>query len=75
TILREEGQGRNSAALCECGLCALFVYEELCTIAINSIYNFYFLKHTIFHLTYAQSLLIVEVVLLVGAILGSLTPH
>ena len=43
--------------------------------AINSIYNFYFLKHTISHLTYAQSLLIVEVVLLVGAILGSLTPH
>lgn len=28
TVLREVGQGRNPAALSECGLCALFAYRK-----------------------------------------------
>lgn len=43
--------------------------------AVGSIYNFYFMKHTLFNWTYGQSLFVVEIAMLVGAILGSLTPH
>ncbi|MGT2799472.1 MFS transporter [Streptococcus marmotae] len=43
--------------------------------AVGSIYNFYFMKQSLPNLSYGQSLLIVEIVLLVGAILGSLTPN
>ncbi|MBA2796470.1 transporter [Streptococcus porcinus] len=43
--------------------------------AVNSIYNFYFMKHQLFGLHYGQSLVIVESILIVGAILGNLTPN
>lgn len=43
--------------------------------AVGSIYNFYFMKHGLLNLSYGQSLLVVEVAMLAGAILGSLTPH
>lgn len=44
--------------------------------SIGAIYNFYFLHNAgILGLGYGQSLLIVEIILLVGAILGSLTPN
>ncbi|WP_237374217.1 MFS transporter [Streptococcus ruminantium] len=43
--------------------------------AVSSIYNFYFMQHGLFSLSYGQSLLVVQIVLLVGAIWGSLTPH
>lgn len=43
--------------------------------AIGSLYNFYLLKVSLFGLTYGQSLLLVQVIFLAGAILGSLTPH
>lgn len=43
--------------------------------AIGSIYNFYFMKYSLFNLSYGQSLLVVEIVFLVGAIWGSLTPN
>lgn len=43
--------------------------------AVGSIYNFYFMKYTLLNLSYGQSLLVVEIALLAGAMLGSLTPH
>ena len=43
--------------------------------AVGGIYHFYLLDHTIYHLSYAQSLFLIECVSLGGAILGSLTPH
>ena len=43
--------------------------------AIASIYNFHFMNHHLLGLSYGQALLIVEMVLLAGAIMGSLTPN
>ena len=43
--------------------------------AVGGIYHFYLLDHTIYHLSYAQALFLIECVGLGGAILGSLTPH
>lgn len=42
--------------------------------AISSIYDFYFLKNNLFNLTFGQSVMAVQIVLILGAILGSLTP-
>lgn len=41
--------------------------------AIGSIYNLYFLEQGLLNLSYGQSILLMEMILLVGAILGSLT--
>ena len=43
--------------------------------AVPSIYNFYFMKQPLFHLNYGHSLIVVQATLIIGAILGSLTPH
>ncbi|MBJ6745126.1 transporter [Streptococcus sp. 121] len=43
--------------------------------SVSSIYHFYFMEHTLFNLTYGESLLVMELILLLGAIIGSLTPH
>ncbi|MGT2845867.1 MFS transporter [Streptococcus massiliensis] len=43
--------------------------------AITGIYNFYFLEHTLLGLSYGQSLLAIEIIMLVGAILGSLVTN
>lgn len=43
--------------------------------AVGSIYNFYFMQQSLPNLSYGQSLLVVQIVLLAGAILGSLTPN
>lgn len=43
--------------------------------AIGSIYNLYLLKVSLFGLSYGQSLVLVQVLFLAGAILGSLTPQ
>lgn len=43
--------------------------------AVGGIYHFYLLDHTIYHLSYAQALFLIECVSLGGAILGSLTPN
>lgn len=43
--------------------------------AIGAIYTVYFLQHSLFQLTYAQSLLLVNAVLVVCMIFGSLTPN
>ena len=43
--------------------------------AVGGIYHFYLLDHTIYYLSYAQALFLIECVSLGGAILGSLTPH
>lgn len=42
--------------------------------SIGPIYNFYFLHHGLFGLSYGQSLLVVEVLSILAAILGTLTP-
>lgn len=43
--------------------------------AVGSIYNLYLLKVSLFGLSYGQSLILVQVLFLAGAILGSLTPQ
>ncbi|MGT2926651.1 MFS transporter [Streptococcus cuniculipharyngis] len=43
--------------------------------AVGSIYNLYLLKVSLFGLSYGQALVLVQLLFLVGAILGSLTPH
>lgn len=43
--------------------------------AVGSIYNFHFMNHSLLGLSYGQSILVVEIVILIGAILGSLTPN
>lgn len=42
--------------------------------AINSIYHFYLMDHQLFHFHYGQSLVIVDTVTIIGAMLGNLTP-
>ncbi len=42
--------------------------------AINSIYHFYLMDHQLFHFHYGQSLVIVDAVTIIGAMLGNLTP-
>ncbi|TWT12009.1 MFS transporter [Streptococcus sp. sy004] len=41
---------------------------------LGSIYNFYLLKVSLFGLPYGQALILVQIIFLAGAILGSLTP-
>lgn len=43
--------------------------------SVEGIYNIYLLHHSIFSLTYSQSLLLVSVILVVGQLAGGLTPH
>lgn len=43
--------------------------------AVGSVYHFYLMEHPLFQLHYGQALLAVEMVLLIGAILGSMFPN
>lgn len=69
-----EGVFRKSGNMSFLGI--LFSILAINTIggSIAPIYNFYFLHHDFFGLTYGQSLLVVEVLSILAAILGTLTP-
>ena len=43
--------------------------------AIHYIYTFYFLKHQFLNISYGNSLVIIEIITITGAILGNLTPN